>query len=530
MISVRQVVDGMRLPATHFVGALAVGTRERLNRLDLQCVSSGVVSVLRDRDCGQLKERSYEHRRDTLHASTMPYPAFTSLLHLVEVARSVQPQDVTLRTSANRSYARWLRHEHQLAQALREHQRWPSDIATVLERTANAVEIHLSQRKYDPSVKDLPPSPLLLCWEDLDLLAEWRAEPVRDPLGWVPADALPSEFWQAAEEPTLRVIFVGRDRSLGVRRVAEGGQRYWPLMHAELEMAAQGTWTDLASQLVQRGGQVLMPQEDISHSQRRGLRSVIRRTMGKDPRRRSVIDMTVAVNLSHQADLVLIDRPAAWTALIANITAKTVILVLPEFQPPENLVKFAPGGVLPLVSPDDAEHSSLPISVRYDEEDPNDWLGQALLAWHAQQAVIHRWQVGRVVEVHRVAGVTHTSGFPARLDWPALRLLPGQGQGQVVAATDELLLRAAAWYQLASRREVALPKQLLTQVAWVADAVRGISADDAPQHLAQHFQGRSPREKMMARVWLDVLYSPVDGPASLQFVRADHEVMTYIGR
>jgi hypothetical protein len=34
----------------------------------------------------------------------------------------------------------------------------------------------------------------------------------------------------------------------------------------------------------------------------------------------------------------------------------------------------------------------------------------------------------------------------------------------------------------------------------------------------------------MGRVWLDVLYSPVNRPATLQFVQADHQVMTYIGR
>lgn len=457
----------------------------------------------------------------------MPAPAFTSLLHLVEVTRSVRPREVDPWIKAERSFAPWSRHERQLVQALRKHQRSHEEIAAVVERTPKAIRMHLEERK-PLSLEDLPSSPLGLCTQDVELLSLWHAPPVRDPLGWLPSGSLPKELWQPADEPTLRIIFVRRDQSLGIFPLERGAPRYWPLVHADLEMGAQGTWMDLAAQLVHRGGQVLMPPEDVSYKQRRTLRSALQRTAGTVPPRLSVIDMTVAADVQQQADLVLIDRPALWPALIRNVTARTVLLVLPELRSPEELAPYAREGKLPHVSPQHAGHSDLPLSVRYGEDAPDDWLRQALLAWHAQQAVIDRWRQGRVLEVHRVTGVTHTSGVPARLDWPAVRLLPGQGQ--VVAGTEELLLRAAAWYQITSKREVALPEQVFPRVSWVAPVVHGLSQHKAPLKLAEHYQSRPFEDQVMGRVWLDVLYSPVEGSATLQFVQADHEVMTYIGR
>jgi hypothetical protein len=158
---------------------------------------------------------------------------------------------------------------------------------------------------------------------------------------------------------------------------------------------------------------------------------------------------------------------------------------------PDELVPYVPGGTLPHVSPQNAEHSDLPLSVRYGDDAPDDWFCQALLTWHAQQAVMNRWQMGRVLEVHRVTGVTHTSGVPARLDWSAVRLLAGQGQ--VVAATEELLLRAAAWYQFTSQRQISLPAQVAARVSWVADVVQGVSQFEAPLHLAEHSQSHTLR-------------------------------------
>ncbi|GAA4004357.1 hypothetical protein GCM10022631_14170 [Deinococcus rubellus] len=143
------------------------------------------------------------------------------------------------------------------------------------------------------------------------------------------------------------------------------------------------------------------------------------------------------------------------------------------------------------------------------------------------RSLIQTWSAGRSVESYTYQGVPNTAGLPARLDWPALRLLPAQGQ--VVSAHPDLLLRAAAWYQLVSGRQANVPPDLLAPLAWISAAVQDVPFAKKSERLAEQMHDRPLNEQVLARCWLDVLLAPDQPQSQLKFVLDDSKRMHYIG-
>lgn len=392
------------------------------------------------------------------------FPAMTALLYLVELTRSVQPEQV-VSVEARRSFATWRNPERQLVGALLEQQVAPKSIAQVVYRTEQAIE-EFQRRKAGVAWGRLPVSPFRLSDSDIKLVLQWPGEAQRDPLGWHFGHALPEQVLAVTEQATLRVIRVtGSDR---------------PDSPFENELLTRTVWNDLAAQVVARGGQVVLPFPFGSEDdQKLQVRATLKRLLGRDAPLESVI---VGQPRRAWKSLVLIDRPESWLLSdIAAVKASTVLLVEPHLGGHAGLT-----GTLPLLS-------FLPPGLRRDEEQRE--VQQASLL--AQE----RWSEGREIETVQWSGLPNSAEALARLDWDALAWLPPRA-GIISGASVQHAVRAASWYALTHGHrpslEVSVQRQINT--LWAGDV---FAEESVRRQIDRLSAGGNYQDAALLRCWMD---------------------------
>ncbi|GAA4013096.1 hypothetical protein GCM10022631_25960 [Deinococcus rubellus] len=451
----------------------------------------------------------------------MLYPAFTALLYLQELTRTLSTELLDSTNSAPRSFARWMLPEQQLLAALTVHGVSADAIARVVQRTWNAIE----RRNQDieagktraASINDLPLSPLKLSERDVELLIRWAEPPLRNPLGWQYGAPWVTDVLAPSTHPVLRIVEVHPDQS----PLKTTGRE--PRDAAYEEMAARATWVDVATRLTHQSGQVLLPWPDDHQTQQLAIREALRRAKGKSPPKRTVLEFPFRDLRQQQQATVLIDRPEAWfLADIANVQAQVVVLVIPALlAPADPLPPPVPLNKRP-VWPHLLTKAELPALLRAVSP------AAAKVNWANREHLIERWSHKRRIEVIRQHGVPNTTHIPARLDWPALRILPPSGQ--VVAHRKELLVRAAVWYSLTQQRTAHLPEDLTQHL----DTLLPRHASDHVSLICDALTGPGPTsvptsEAVLARIWADIRHLSDPGPSDLQFAVGTHEIMDYIG-
>ncbi len=451
---------------------------------------------------------------------TQLYPAFTALLYLQELTRTLRTELFTS-TDAPRSFARWTRPEQQLLAALTVHGVSPEAIARVVQRTWNAIE-HRNQdieegKTWAAPINDLPLSPLKLSERDVELLVRWAEPPLRNPLGWQYGAPWTTDVLAPSTHPVLRIVEVQPDQS-PLKTVGRETKDA-----AYEEMAARATWVDVANRLTHQRGQVLLPWPDTHHTQQLAIRETLRRANGTPPPKRTVLEFPFADLQQKQQATVLIDRPEAWfLGDIAKVQAQVVILVVPALlAPADPLPPSVPLNKRP-VWPHLLTKAELPTLLRAVSP------AAVKVNWRNWEHLIERWSHKRRVEVIRQHGVPNTTRVPARLDWPALGIVPSSGE--VVASRKELLVRAAVWYSLTQQRTAHLPEDLTQQL----DALLPRHTSDHVSLICDALTGPDPlsvptSEAVLARTWADVQHLRDPGPSDLQFAVVTHEVMDYIG-
>ena len=457
----------------------------------------------------------------------MPKIAFAALLYLLEVTRSIKPVS---RVSARnpRSYAPWSVQEDQLVTALDVHGFDREDVAALVERTEYSLQVRNDKRDRQGLLNNLPCSDVPMTEHDFDLLKLWKTVPPRDPLGWRYGKPAPPERLAPASVPTLRIIEVAagrRDAPLN----PSGWHPTWSRAFSrnDLDDAARSTWIDLAALLVQENGLVLLPTPDPQHKSKLAIREAIRRVRNVAAPKLTVLTYPFPSGPPPhwESQVVLIDRPELWSrSAVASLQANTVVLVLPDLNtdPPVSGRIHQPAG---------PDLSTLPFLLQdIDSRDP----------WRLkeQEALISRWSPGRRVERQSQVGVPNSSGMAARLDWPALQLLPANGQ--VAAIREDLLVRAAVWYTLMdpARPFPCLPDDVAERVRWVGHSCHDPSLEDRARQLHQDAEvaQRSAVERVMGRVWLDLLSAPLPAQHSAASVltfeldEASRPAPAYIGR
>lgn len=138
------------------------------------------------------------------------YVAFTTLLYLLNVTRSILPAEQKSADSP-RAFAPWDREERDLVCAFQEHGLTLTEMAEILKRTPEAIRKAFENGKIPKSLTRYPRTSIQLCQQDVELLIKHTESRERDPLLWVYGQALPGEFWAAAAVPTLRVVRVAPD-------------------------------------------------------------------------------------------------------------------------------------------------------------------------------------------------------------------------------------------------------------------------------------------------------------------------------
>lgn len=470
----------------------------------------------------------------------MPKIAFTALLYLLEVTRSLQPESRVSKKHP-RTYAPWSLQEQQLIKALEQHGFDQARAAVLVQRSPKALQ-ERQKRNGETQIRldDLPVSELSLTDADLDLLQKWTTEAPRDPLGWQYGEPALTRWLAPSPTPTLRVIDVEDGRP---EQPVKYQDRPSPSLWArqEFDDAARSTWIDLAARLVYRKGegQVLLPAPDPHHAGKLAIREAIRRVGSQVAPRLSVSTYPFPSDASDWgAPVVLIDRPERWSdSMITGLSDRTVLLVLPrlpftaEAEGSGALETSTPSGPLKV------ELAMLP-SLLQDTDDGDPF------GYRAQEALIARWSTGRQTERQQQRGVPNSSGMSARLDWLSLHLLPPGGQ--VISTREDLLVRAAVWYSLAHGAEQlpALPADILERLHWVKACSDGLSLPERipTLHRTSNRENHPALQRIMGRVWLDLLAMPsfasqgaasaAEGTPTVTFeiaVEAKPD-MTYIGR
>ncbi|RJF75601.1 hypothetical protein D3875_00700 [Deinococcus cavernae] len=418
----------------------------------------------------------------------MPPPvAFTALLHLVELARSVQPEQV-VSLEAPRSFARWQRPERQLVELLLEERVSLQQIAQVVWRTEKAIAEFSPQEL--PRDR-LPVSPLRLSDTDLRLLAHWDGEAQRDPMGWQFGQVFPASLLTVTGPPTLRIVQVnGQDDPF------------------EDELLSRTVWNDLAARVVGQGGQVALPfplgGED---DQKLQVRATLKRILGRNAPLESVI---VGQPRRGWTPLVLIDRPASWLLSdIEAVQASTVILVLPQFAGDS---QSAPHRNLPLLS-------FLPVDLRR--------AGEQREVQQTWDSVRQRWSQRREIEEVVWSGLPNSAGRLARLDWDSIRWLPPQA-GEVSGLSVQHAIRAAAWYAAVHGRRPRLEAGLQRHVERMLDGV--VLEEEALRRQTERLSaGGNWQDAALLRCWMDALLLDNE-TAEVVFSTGRLKELAYIGR
>lgn len=418
----------------------------------------------------------------------MPPPvAFTALLHLVELARSVQPEQVVSH-EAPRSFARWQRPERHLVEVLVGQQVSSQQIARVVRRTEKAIVEFNSQ---GVPRDGLPVSPLRLSDTDIRLLVNWEGEAQRDPLGWQFGQALPTPLLSVTGTPTVRVIHVtGQDD---------------PFEH---ELLTRTVWNDLAARVVEQDGQVALPfplgSED---DQKLQVRATLKRMLGRNAPRESVI---VGRPRRGWKPVVLIDQPTSWLLTdIKAVEASTVIVVLPRFAGDSGLAQHSH---LPLLS-------FLPPHLRRGGEQR-----EVQQAWGS---VTERWSQDRTLEEVEWSGLPNSAGTLARLDWDAIRWLPRRA-GEVAGLSVQHAVRAAAWYAAVHGRRPRLEVSVQRHMDGVLEGV--VLQEETLRRQTERLRaGGRWQDAALLRCWMDALLLNKE-TAEVVFSTGRLKELTYIGR
>lgn len=263
-----------------------------------------------------------------------PYVAFTALLYLLDVALSILPAE---QKSADfpRAFAPWDREERDLVCAFLEHGLTITEMAEILKRTPEAIRKAFENGKIPKSLTRYPRTSIQLCQQDVELLIELTESSERDPLLWVYGQALPSEFWAAAAAPTFRVIRVAPDPLTAQWRPGPESPRHWEAFRHDASAAAQAVWIDLAAQVTQVGGTVLVPPPDPHHKQVSQVREALRRISRKPAPRGSIRIFDEKFRPSPdklRAPTLLLSLNKWKPSDTAKLPYKTVIAVLPDLS------------------------------------------------------------------------------------------------------------------------------------------------------------------------------------------------------
>lgn len=428
-------------------------------------------------------------------AESSLHVAFTALLALTEQTRAFQPR----RESSDRhrrSYAPWSQVERQLLQALQNAEVGQSAILTLLERSPEALRFEEKRSTGPTDLASLPRTSRGLTAADVHLLAQYRPPPVKDPLGWFVGQPLGRGCSAPAGTPTLRILRVRPDPAF------LPGPPSWP----DLMGAVRATQLDLAALLCAR------PEAGLAYHRNHALHDDLRRAVERAGREAPLRKSVRPYPLGPQGKaapwaVAVVDRPEEWPqASIQELgVVPTLILVLPDLA-------ALPGTPVPKKLPPLNPPSLETLRQR-------------------QEQLIRNWRDRRDLEVITLGAVPNSHETHVRLDWRALAVLPHTGR--VMATRDDLLVRASAWYQLATGHRLPMPDALRSRFtapsgpgdtqAWLEERVRN---PDVPLE-----------DRVLSRVLLD-LFSPdpavspstrVIGEA-LTLERTDQLHLTYIGR
>lgn len=474
-----------------------------------------------------------------MHVLIMPHPedpptfvAFTALMYLLEVTRSARPEQEVL-VESPRSYAPWSVQEEQLVWCLWQAEDKNSDetklrkkgqkpyfpaykrIADFVQRTYTSIDSRIDAlSKNPPKLDSLPQSSVQITKLDVGLLKSWNRPYDRDALAWRYGKPLDQAIWACSEPPTLRVVEVESDTEL-----LPGAPHDAATAWRDQINAANATWVDLAVQLcTEAEGLILYTGEDPHGARLTALRSALKRhdsharhTLPRQRVRNATPDVLTQLE-TDCPDVILLHEPELWpTETVQALKAHTVIVVVP----------FLPGP--------DGQAPSTGESDRLPAIQASTWLPHAPRTWKTQEEDLRQWGEGRTVERIRQHGIPNTSGTAARIDWPALRHLPGSGQ--VIAADDLLLLRAAAWYQLttglrpkmpAPEKPISSPLKDICNRTSVAEATSGSAVSEVSPTLLE--------KKIRRRLQLDLDSHQPSADSDLSLALSDKLPVVYIGR
>ncbi|WP_167758011.1 hypothetical protein [Deinococcus fonticola] len=409
---------------------------------------------------------------------TRSHVAFTALLTLLEISLTVRPV-VPRSVAAPRAFATWTRQERQLVAALTYAAIHEDQIAGLVKRTPEAISKQVARLAIEPQraepriLRSLPHSSLTLTAEDVDLMGTWPHPAARDPFGWQFGQSLPTEWASATDGATLRVILTRPESSTSTPQLLD-----W-------QSVAQATWTDLAATLVQHSDAgVLHHGPDPHQTHHQMLRANVKRVTGKALRRGSVIDWH-NVKKAPIWDVILIADPERWTVRAIHQLSDyaTVILVLPDYEH--------------AVTQEANDELLVPL--------PSQTLNTLQ---SEQEALLTRWSAGRTLTRLHWIGWPNSHGNLARLDWPALSVLPPHGELQ--CSRQDIMIRASVWLALTQGYRAILPAAIREHYV---EALTGIAAFQVPRQIAvnrlwqtQPATDLSPAEKILLRTMLDAFY------------------------
>lgn len=472
-----------------------------------------------------------------MHVLIMPhskhYLAFTALMYLLAVTRSVQPEH-EVSTDKPRRYAPWSIQEEQLVWCLwtaqdQGSQRTKSsdartfkEIADLVQRTPQSIETKITALQpvnRQPRLETLPKSHVPIIQEDIKLLKNWKEPYDPDALAWRYGKPLDRTSWTASEQPTLRVVKVEpEEMETNVSSsVSQDAHTAW----RDAVNAANATWVDLAVQLCgERDSLILYTGADPHGARLTALRSALKRHSINSkpvPRQRvrcATPDVLAKLEIL-PPDVVLLYEPEQWSPqAVQALKARTVIVVVPS---------------LPAQKP--ARSTNRSANSRGDEQLPSSiqgpsWKPRTRLDQKPQEDFLHEFGLGRVVEYIAQRGIPNTSGTAARIDWPALQHLPCTGQ--VIAANELLLLRAAVWYQLSTGLTPKVPDpEMLTprQSKGNRNQASAIKPNTTTVALPA-----SSAEDIRQRLLLDLDAHRPSKDSNLSLAVSDRSPVVYIGR